>query len=329
MKAAKSRLLVGVVAAVFALAGCGGGSGAESSESAAESGSSTATMTSSDGVVQIPGGPDADVTYEVTTDEDLAAQARDLVKNGTLQVVTRPGVPPYEFIVEGTDDLRGSDIDLMNTIAAKLGLQVEYHYSEFAGILPAMQAKRYDLAIASFGDTPEREKVVDFVDYSTESNSIVTTNGNPKNITGMDSVCGLNISSVEGSVMLGLLQEQNEKCEEKMNITIFTDNAASLLQVQNERADATMYQTGTTAFLIKTSEASQNLMIIDNTEFGKGYNAIAVSKDNSELRDLVQKALIELQDDGVYEQVHQTWGLERSMLDEITVNDGLKYNQPS
>ena len=69
-----------------------------------------------------------------------------------------------------------------------------------------LQAKRYDFSIASMGDTPEREKVVDFVDYSTDSNSIVTVKGNPKNITGMDSLCGLKISSVEGSVMLGLLR---------------------------------------------------------------------------------------------------------------------------
>ena len=54
-----------------------------------------------------------------------------------------------------------------------------------------------------------------------------------------------------------------------------------------------------------------------------------MSKDNSQLRDLIQKALVELQSDGIYAAIHDAWGLGANTVDEITVNDGLKYNQPS
>ncbi len=319
MKLKRSAGQLIALTAVLALVGCSGTAVSSTPPSGGTSGSGSTT---------VMGGPEAADSFAVTANSDLASQARAIITDGTVEVVTRAGVPPYEYIVEGTDELRGVDIDLTKAIAAKLGLEIHYNLVEFAGILPAMQAKRYDFSIASMGDTPEREKVVDFVDYSTDSNSIVTVKGNPKNITGMDSLCGLKISSVEGSVMLGLLEEQNKKCDPKMDITIFPDNANSLLQVQTGRADATMYQTGITAYLIKTDESS-NLEIIGNTEFGKGYNAIAVSKDNSGLRDLIQKALIELKSDGVYAAIHDAWGLGANTVDEITVNDGLKYNQPS
>ncbi len=323
MKLKRSASPLIALTALIALVGCS----AAPASSTAPSGD--ASSQSGSGATNVMGGPEGTTTFAVTASTDLASQAAAIITDGTVEVVTRAGVPPYEYIVEGTDELRGVDIDITKAIAAKLGLKANFNLVEFAGILPAMQAKRYDFSIASMGDTPEREKVVDFVDYSTDSNSIVTVKGNPKGITGMDSLCGLKISSVEGSVMLGLLEEQNKKCDTKMDITIFPDNANSLLQVQTGRADATMYQTGITAYLIKTDEAATNLEIIGNTEFGKGYNAIAVSKDNSALRDLIQKALIELQSDGVYDAVHDAWGLGPNKVAEITVNDGLKYNQPS
>jgi polar amino acid transport system substrate-binding protein len=315
----KIRTLVpaaGIALAAVLLAGCAGGNSPSSSGAA------------NDGVTTITGGADGTTVFEVTADDDLAGQAADLITDGTLEIATKAGAPPYEFFEEG-DTLRGSDIDLGYAIAAKLGLEATFSSMEFAGILPAIESKRYDMSIAGMGDTPVRQEIVDFVDYSTDSNSIVTTKGNPHGIDGIDSLCGLNVSSVEGSVFLGLLEEKNQTCEDKMEITIFQDNANALLQVQTGRADATMYQTGVALYLIKTDEASANLEVIDSEEYGKGYNAIAFNKDSTDLRDLVQAALISLKDEGIYEDIHVAWGLTSNMIDEITINDGLRFNQPS
>ena len=307
------------LAALIALSGCTSGGTPAPSSSSPEVGAP----------ITVQGGPNADIPYVITVNPDLGSQAATAIPSGTIEVATRAGTPPYEYLIEGTDDLRGADVDIANAIGAKLGLNVHYNFLEFAGILPAIEAKRYDFSIAAMGDTPEREKVADFVDYSTDSNSIVTLKGNPKGITGIDSLCGLNISSVKGSVLLGLLEQQNEKCDTKMNISSFSDSANALLQVQTGRADATMYQTGVALYLIKTDAASANMEVISNTEYGKGYNAIAFSKDNTAFRDLVQQALTELKADGIYDAIHDTWGLTLNKVDEITVNDGLKYNQPS
>lgn len=312
--------LTGVSLAAVLLAGCAGGGTGD------DAGTTTAPE---EGTTVIIGGSDMATEFVVAVDDELAAQAASIVGDGTLDMVTKAGAPPYEFFEEGTDTIRGSDIDLGYAIAAKLGLDSNFTSLEFAGILPAIQSNRFDLSIAGMGDTPARQEIVDFVDYSTDSNSIVTTKGNPHNISGIDTLCGLNVSSVEGSVYLGLLEEQNKTCDEPINITIFQDNANALLQVQTGRADATMYQTGVALYLIKTDEASKNLEVVDSEEYGKGYNAIAFNKENAELRDLVQAAVIALQEDGIYEDIHLSWGLTSNMVDEITINDGLRFNQPS
>lgn len=312
--------LTGVLLSAFVLSACAGSPARSDSAGPTEA---------AEGVTVIEGGADGETAFEVAVDEGLAEQAAAIITDGKLELATKAAAPPYEFFEEGTDTLRGSDIDLGYAIAAKLGLDATFSSMEFPGILPAIQANRFDFSIAGMGDTPARQEVVDFVDYSTDSNSIVTTKGNPHDIEGIDSLCGLNISSVEGSVYLGLLEKQNESCDDKMNITVFQDNPSALLQVQTGRADATMYQTGVALYLIKTDEASKNLEVIDSEEYGKGYNAIAFNKENSELRDLVQAALVALQEDGIYEDIHVSWGLTSNMVDEITINDGLRFNQPS
>jgi polar amino acid transport system substrate-binding protein len=314
------RLIAPLVAAAVGtllLAGC-----------SSSGGTSPSASTAPDGSAVVTGGSDGTTTFTIAADSDLAAKAKAIVTDGTLELATAASSPPYGWFADG-DVLRGSDIDLGYAIAAKLGLKANYNALDFAGIIPAISTGRYDFSIASMGDTPEREKTVDFVDYSTDSNSIVTTKGNPSNITGIDSLCGLKVSSVEGSVLLGLLEEQNKKCSTPIDITIFKDNATALLQVQNNRADATMYQTGIALYLIKTDEAAKNLEVIDSEEYGKGYNAIAFSKDNSALRDLVRDALTALAADGVYDSIQDSWGLSANNVDEFTINDGLKYNQPS
>lgn len=312
--------LTGAILAALTLSACAGSSTPDETSGGAAP---------AEGVTVIDGGADGSTAFEVAIDEDLAERAAAIITDGQLELATKAAAPPYEFFEDGTDTLRGSDIDLGYAIAAKLGLGATFSSMEFPGILPAIQANRFDFSIAGMGDTPARQEVVDFVDYSTDSNSIVTTKGNPHDIDGIESLCGLNISSVEGSVYLGLLEEQNKSCDDKMNITVFQDNPSALLQVQTGRADATMYQTGVALYLIKTDEASANLEVIDSEEYGKGYNAIAFNKENSELRDLVRDALVALQEDGIYEDIHTAWGLTSNTVEEITVNDGLRFNQPS
>src|SRR5690606_9938544 len=116
---------------------------------------------------------------------------------------------------------------------------------------------------------------------------------------------------------------------EPSDITIFQDNANALLQAQTGRADATMYQTGVALCLIKTDEASAGLEVVDSEENGKGYNAIAFNKDDADLRDLVQAALVALAEDGIYDDIHVAGGLTANTIDEFTINDGLRFNQPS
>ena len=319
----------GSSASVASSAPSSAASGSASSGSSS-SVASSASSGSSAAAVSVPGGLTGTTNYQVTPDPALAgAIPSSITSDGTLEIATDPSSAPYTYVQDGTQNLRGVDIDLGNAVAAKLGLKANWSSIKFTGILAAIQAKRYDFAMSAMGDTPTREKVVDFVDYSTDSNAVVVPKGNPKGVKDITSLCGLKVSDLEGSVFAGLIDAQNAKCSSKMQVSTFQDINQALLQVETGRADATVYQTGIAGYIIKTSPDASKLQVITGTVYGEGYNAIPFNKDNTALRDAVQKAITELMTDGTYAKIYAEWGLSANTIDKITVNDGLRFNQPS
>ncbi len=81
----------------------------------------------------------------------------------TVRIVTDVSYPPFSKVnPDGT--IVGFDPDIARAICAEAKLQCEVSTMDFDGIIPAVQAKKYDLAIASMNITPERAKAVDFSD---------------------------------------------------------------------------------------------------------------------------------------------------------------------
>ena len=53
----------------------------------------------------------------------------------------------------------------MNAITRTLGLKPEYRETAFEAIIPSVRAQDFNVGMASFTDTAERESLVDFVTY--------------------------------------------------------------------------------------------------------------------------------------------------------------------
>lgn len=268
-------------------------------------------------------------TLQVSASPSLEARVpADIKSAGVLTIATDPSSPPYEYYAADGQTLIGADIDLGNAIAAKLGLNPKWSAIKFPGIIAALEAKRFDTALSGMGDTPAREQKLDFLDYSTDGNAIVVPKG-PLSIKTIADLCGKHVAVLQGSVMQGLVEKPDKSCTSKMDIQVFQDVNQALLQVRTRRADATMYQYGVAVYIIKTARDAGGLQVLSFHQYGTGYNAMPFLKSNVALRDAVQAAITELKADGGYAAILGAWGMEANGLDKITVDDGLKYNQPS
>ena len=83
------------------------------------------------------------------------------------QSVLRVGVegnyPPFsQMAADGA--LSGFDIDIANAVCAELKMECKLVTQEFDGMIPALNARKFDAIVASLTITEERKKAVDFSD---------------------------------------------------------------------------------------------------------------------------------------------------------------------
>ncbi len=85
-----------------------------------------------------------------------AAMAEDTVVIGTDATY-----PPFESL-DAAGKFQGFDIDIANALCDQMKVKCTFVNQDFDGIIPALQAKKFDAIVSSMSITPEREKTVDF-----------------------------------------------------------------------------------------------------------------------------------------------------------------------
>lgn len=80
-----------------------------------------------------------------------------------LRVGVEGNYPPFSMITPD-GKLGGFDIDIANAVCAEMKAECTLVQQEWEGIIPALNAKRFDMIVASMTISAERKKVVDFSD---------------------------------------------------------------------------------------------------------------------------------------------------------------------
>lgn len=95
--------------------------------------------------------------------EDIAAVMWEGVQErGTIRIGSSPDWPPFEYLDPETGEFTGFEVELMEMIAARLGLDVEWRSMGFETIIPEVNAEKIDLGVSGFSVTPERLEVVQY-----------------------------------------------------------------------------------------------------------------------------------------------------------------------
>jgi polar amino acid transport system substrate-binding protein len=111
------------------------------------------------------------------------------LEKGVLSVGVEIGYPPMEYF--GADGgLLGFDVELVNALAEKLGLQVKFFDTAWDSILAGLDAARYDAAV-NVTILPEREKKYNFTrPYINSFMTIVTRKDSRIKINKAEDVAG-------------------------------------------------------------------------------------------------------------------------------------------
>ena len=223
-----------------------------------------------------------------------------LVKDGTLTVGTAAEYEPFEYMEDG--QYKGFDLDLIQDIAKKLGLTVEFANVDFDTIVPGVSSgAKYDVGIGAITVTPERKKEVDFTDsYYMDDQAIVTMKDNA-DITSDNYKEKLDSADAKIAVQSGSTAEAFAK-ENFPNAELvpFKNATDCFSALQAGQSVALVTNRSVAAQLVATSFDNEQVVKLIST--GEEY-AIAVNKDNSGLKDAINKALKELTDDGTVDSL--------------------------
>ena len=84
-----------------------------------------------------------------------------MAQGAPLRMGLEPFYPPFES-KQADGQLVGFDIDVAKALCEEMKVTCEFVTQDWDGIIPALQAKKFDAIIASMSITPERLEKVDF-----------------------------------------------------------------------------------------------------------------------------------------------------------------------
>ena len=227
------------------------------------------------------------------------AESRNLdsiTKSGTLIAATEGAYPPFNFF-KGAN-LSGFEVELVELIAKKLGVKMEWRALAFDALLPALQQDRFDVAVSSFGITPTRQKAVDFSEpYYCSGGQIVARHGGPKSAADL---AGKVVAVQIGTTYADAVRKVSAVKEAKT----FPRDTDAQQNLVSGRVDAWVTDRFVASDVLSKNPALSlqkgDLLFTEKIAF-------AIKKDNNSLRGAINKALGELLADGSYRTLSEKY----------------------
>lgn len=235
-----------------------------------------------------------------TTEEEAAApESNGLMTPGVLVVGMNLQYKPQMYL-EG-DEPSGYDVELLNALADKMGVELEIKNLDFAGLIPGLQAKQFDMVSVGLSATDERKKVIGFSrGYVPYSSIVAVAEGESTNVAIEDlNKEGVIITALQGSSNEQLIRDNFPNA----TITGFPDQNAALLEVATGRASAVVVED---YILAQFGKANPNQLAQAELDgpLSLYYGSWGVQKGNSELVSQLDAFLCEAQNDGTLEDLY-------------------------
>ncbi|MBA2815063.1 glutamine ABC transporter substrate-binding protein GlnH [Candidatus Pantoea persica] len=216
-----------------------------------------------------------------------------------LIVATDTAFVPFEF--KQGDKYVGFDVDLWDAVAKELKLDYILKPMDFSGIIPALQTRNVDLALAGITITDERKKATEFSDGYYKSGLLVMVRNNENDVKGIDDLHGkvVAVKSGTGSVDYAKAHIKTKDLRQFPNI----DNA--YMELGTNRADAVLHDTPNILYFINTAGKGRFKAVGESLE-AQQYG-IAFPKGSNDLREKVNGVLKTLKENGTYNQIYKKW----------------------
>lgn len=224
----------------------------------------------------------------------------------TLRIGTEGAYPPFNSL-NAAGELEGFDIDIARALCEEMKVECEFVTQDWDGIIPALQAGKFDAIIASMSITDERKQQVDFTNkYYNTPPAIAVPKDSDITDTSPEALAGKALG-VQGSTTHS---NYAEKVYGESDIRSYPTPDEYKLDIANGRIDAVMDDVIVIDTWLKSPEGECCKMLgtitPDPEIHGEGAG-IAVRKGETELVEKFNAAIDAIRANGKYKEIQDKY----------------------
>ncbi|NNJ18034.1 ABC transporter substrate-binding protein [Pseudomonas putida CSV86] len=218
-----------------------------------------------------------------------------------LRMGIEAAYPPFNS-KDASGQVVGFDKDIGDALCAKMKVECDVVTSDWDGIIPALNAKKFDFIVSSLSITDERKQAVDFTDryYSNKLQFIA-----PKNVdfkTDKASLKGKVIGTQRATLSATWLEDTYGS---DVDVKLYDTQENAYLDLTSGRVDALLADKYVNYDWLK-SEAGKNYEFKGEPVVESDQIGIAVRKGDP-LKDKLNAALKEIIADGTYKKINDKY----------------------
>ncbi|MEW5909020.1 MAG: transporter substrate-binding domain-containing protein [Thermodesulfobacteriota bacterium] len=218
-----------------------------------------------------------------------------------IRIATEGAYSPFNY-VNPKGELEGFDVDIAKALCESMKADCSLVAQDWDGIIPALQAKKYDVIVASMAVTEKRKQAIAFTKpyYYSVASFVVRKESNFQDKT--EALIGKTIGVQRATIHEGTIKEMYG---DKVTIKTYDTNENCILDLKNKRIDAMIASRPLMAHYIKHHPESGFAFLLGL------YNpvdaAIGLRKEDKALLNKFDTALDAIIKNGTYEKISVKW----------------------
>lgn len=226
----------------------------------------------------------------------------DYKAKGSFVLGFDSSLPPMGFIENG--EYVGFDIDLAKEVAKKLGLEVKFQPIEWSSKEAEIKSGRIDVIWNGFTVTEERENQFLFShNYMINKQIVIVKSDSPYyEMQDLLDNADLRVACQAGSTAETAIEKSGLK--EKSRINISNNDIAVTQELAANKVDCVVMDSVMANYKFGNNSSYR---ILNNIELATENYAIGFRKGETEFCDAVNKALVELYNEGIVETIYNKY----------------------
>jgi polar amino acid transport system substrate-binding protein len=230
-------------------------------------------------------------------------------ETNVLRVCTDPSWPPFEFIEESTGELQGFDVELARHLAERLGrageagppLQAKMVTVGFDSLYDALLAGRCDTVLSALPYEPMRVEDVSYSVAYFNAGLVLVVREGTEEIEVLEDVADRVVGVEWGFVPEGDVRQKDFL--RSLPLRRYDTAGDTLRALQSGEVEATIVDRVTALAYMRDCEG---LAFVGEPLFDLNY-VIPVRPDSFRLREEIDRALLEMREDGTLEALQDRW----------------------